>query len=148
MTSRIVCEIPQGFSPGLEKRLKLFASDGTAVDCEYKVASIRLTKSKEEKDKAKRLYRRNYAKRPNVQAKIRERLSNPEMKKKLKSYSERPDVKDRKKILAARNRAARNALKYDHPDLYKEIIKKVSGNEVKNGATEVVNFCDPNKTHQ
>lgn len=130
MTSKIVCEIPQGFSPGLEKRLKLFSGDGTAVDCEYKVANIRLTKSKEEKDKAKRLYRRNYAKRPNVQAKIRERLSNPAMKLKLKAYSERPDVKERKKLLASRNRATRNALKYEHPDLYKEIIKKVSASGV------------------
>lgn len=131
MSSKIVCEIPQGFiPPGLEKRLKLFSNDGSTTECEYKIANVRLTKSKEEKDKAKRVYRRNYAKRPLVQAKIRERLSNPEMKKKLKAYSEKPEVKERKKLLAARNRAARNALKYEHPELYKEIIRKVSTTSV------------------
>ena len=91
----------------------------------YVVGEVRLKKSKDEKYKAKCAYRKEYASRPAVKEKAKLRLLDPDVIAKRKTYAERKDVKERKKVLSARGRAIRNALKYEHKALYEELIKRI-----------------------
>lgn len=122
--AKLVCELPPGFDPRMPYETIIKVA-GVKVPVAAKVAEVRVKKTKEEKDRAKRLYRKEYSKKPNVMAKIKDRLSNPAVIAKRKAYSEKPEVKARKKALAARNRAIRNVLKYENTGLYQEIINQI-----------------------
>lgn len=121
--SKLVCDLPEGIDTRIQEVIVKLGMNEFPVKC--KIAEVKVKKTKEEKDRAKRLYRKEYSKRPLVQEKIKARLSNPEVIAKRKAYSEREDVKKRKKEIAARNRMIRNVLKYENSDLYKEIVNKI-----------------------
>jgi hypothetical protein len=79
---------------------------------------VYIKKDPEEIAKAKRLYRKEYAKQPHVIKKTKERLNDPEVIKKRQEYADREDVKEKKKALAKLNREIRNRLKEEKPDIY------------------------------
>lgn len=93
----------------------------------YSIRNVKYLQSKEEKESKRRLYRREYMKKPHVQEKIKARLNDPEVKKKRKEYSERSDVKERKKELSSKARAIRKLLKERDPEYYNELLIHVDG---------------------
>lgn len=122
--AKIVCDPFSGFDPKT-CTIVVLGQDNTPVKkLDFKVADIKIKKTAEEKKAHRRIYRRNYAKRPKVMEKQKERLSNPENIKKRKEYSERPDVKARKKELSERSRTIKRMLQNERPDLYKEFIER------------------------
>jgi hypothetical protein len=131
--SKLVCEVPEGFNPSSGK-LKMSYMNVNGLECftkndvPFKVAEVRLKKTKEEKNKAKRIYRKSYVNKPLVKERMKKRLEDPETVAKRKEYSQRPEVKQRKKDQAALNRRIRNALKHEHSALYLQIARELEEN--------------------
>lgn len=122
-SEQLVATVPKDFNRKSGK-LVCYDDQGNALQLDFKVANVRVKKSKEEILLAKRLYRREYQKRPGVKEKLQAKLNNPETKKKRMEYASRPDVIARKKQVAAQNRKIRNLLKQEKPDIYKELQQK------------------------
>jgi hypothetical protein len=127
MTEQLVAPIPETLKTNRSKgRLTCFTEDGKPVILDYKLAKVRVKKTDEEIKQAKRTYRREYARRPQVKERIKKRLENPESKEKRLRYASKEEVKERKKFLAARNRKIRNELKRLDPELYRDLEKDVT----------------------
>lgn len=84
----------------------------------YEVREARMKKSDKEKKEARRLYTKEYTSRPLVKEKIQARLAKPETKKKRADYSQREDVKEKKREQAKRKRLISRMLKDQNPELY------------------------------
>jgi hypothetical protein len=125
MTMFLVASIPPDFDLSKHKvfySTKLF--DEPRLNAE--IRKIIVCKSKKEKDEKRRAYRRDYMKRPHVQEKVKKRMSDPEVIMKRKHYADREDVKERKRILAAKARKIKNLLKEKNPELYKTCLEEIS----------------------
>lgn len=120
----IVITPPANFNPSSDFFF-LSSSEEGAVELPYKLCRVRQLKTAEEIKATRRAYRKEYARRPYVQEKIKARLNNPEVIARRKAYSERPDVKARKQILASRARAVKNRLKEQNPLLYNQIVNSI-----------------------
>ncbi len=119
--------------PGLHNDTKISSViDGEIVNLpwEMRLATPQMTMI--EKDKTRRMYRKEYMKKPSTIEKVRERMNNPTVIQKRKEYSERPEVKLRKKELAARSRAIRRELKESQPENYESIRRKIEEELSKN----------------
>lgn len=84
----------------------------------YELREVFVKKNKDELTQHRRVYRKDYAKRPYVRESTKKRLEDPEVIAKRKNYSAREEVKQRKMALAKVNRIIRNKLKEKDPDLY------------------------------
>lgn len=132
----IICELPSefndaySFSTSIEATLPFSpGSEDTfqsTINVPHRVMSLRLPKSKEEKKKARRMYRREYVTRPKVMEKIKKRLNDPLVIQARKEYSERPEVKSQKQFLSKRGRLIKNLLKEKHSDIYYGFINDLS----------------------
>lgn len=92
-----------------------------AENFNFLLRDVYIKKTKEEEDEHKRLYRREYQKRDYVAEKTRKRLEDPEVKAKRKMYSDKPEVKERKKKLAKVSRLMKSKLKSKDPSLYVDL---------------------------
>lgn len=86
---------------------------------------IKKLKSQKEKDENRRQYRKEYMTRPKVQAKLKERLADPEVIKKRALYANREETKQRKKDLSSYSRKIRRELIKNNPELYDEYLNKI-----------------------
>jgi hypothetical protein len=130
LVQRIVCPIPPGMAEhDLPTRGELHFNDG-AIDLAlpYEIRLIKMKRTEEEKRAARRLYTKEYIRRPDVRAKIQSRLHDPEKVKQRKEYASSESVKQRKRELNARNRAIRNRLKVENPELYNSLMARVIAN--------------------
>ncbi len=99
--------------------------NGEKLIIPWEVRTVTPQLTKEEKEKANRIYRKEYSKKPAVMMRNRERAQDPNIIAKKKEYAEREDVKLRKKELAARARAVRRVLKETQPENYANLQQKV-----------------------
>lgn len=105
--------------------LSILTRDGERIVCPWELRLATTQMTHEEKEKARRKNRQDYMKKPATIEKMKERMSDPKTIAKRKEYAEREDVKERKKVLAARARAIRKELKESQPDNYALLQKKV-----------------------
>lgn len=112
---------------GLQKgdELSFINSKGERIICPWEVRTVTPQLTKAEKEKARRLYRQEYMKKPETIEKLKERSKDPLVVQKKKEYADRLDVKMRKKELAAKSRAIRRAFKENDPEKYAELQKRV-----------------------
>ncbi len=89
-----------------------------------KISTIKIVQSEEEKLQKKRLYRKEYTKRPHVQEKSKIRLQKPDVIEARKRYADREDVKERKKVLSAAARAMNKKLKEEYPDIHYKLLNE------------------------
>src|SRR6478736_1099272 len=112
---KIVIDVPKHFDPVFFEPVYKAEPD-KPISLYYEVRKVRMDKTAYEKQQSRRIYRKKYMTKPNVQEKIKARLAKPEVQAKRKAYAEREDVKARKKELSERNRAIRKALKEQKPE--------------------------------
>jgi len=100
--------------------------DGAGVvrSVHFRKCDVRVKKTKDEKRETRRIYRKKYNTLPLTIEKNLERLKNPAVQLKRKEYSQRADVKERKRINAQNARKVRMYLKLKEPDNYERILKK------------------------
>lgn len=120
---RLVCELPPGFA-GHDVPHKGQVSVG-GFELPYEIRLVKLKRTEEEKKAIRRIYTKNYLSRPHVKEKIAKRLNDPDNVKARKEYASKPEVKERKRELNKRNRAIRNVLKQQKPEIYREIVESV-----------------------
>lgn len=121
---KIVSDIPDDDTQNMEICYRL-TNTQDFIPLTHKIVEVRLKKTEEEKEIAKKAYRKAYAAKADVKQKIAERLKKPEVIKKRKEYASKASVKLRKKELAARARKIRKTLKANYRDIYDEITEKV-----------------------
>jgi hypothetical protein len=122
---KLIVEPPAGFNPKTDSLF--YASEKVgALEVPFKLQKIKPLKSREEIRAKRREYRRQYSQRPEVQAKIKKRLSDPNVIAKRKEYSERKEVKERKKQLALRARQIKSKLKETYPEIYEELVGELN----------------------
>jgi hypothetical protein len=85
------------------------------------VREVLLRKTEDEVKSDRKIYRKEYHKRPDVIEKNRERLRKPEVIEKRTRYAAQEHVKDRKKMLSKINRKIRSALKDKEAELYNQL---------------------------
>jgi hypothetical protein len=123
--SFIVAAVPEGFNIHNGDSLFWSGPGKTVKDLESSIKRIKILKTEEEKINKRRAYRRDYSKRPLVQAKQKEKQKDPDRIKKRTDYAAKPEVKLRKHFLGKRQRAITKALKYERPDIYGDLLKQV-----------------------
>lgn len=128
--AKIVCDIPADFNPRLTT-LMLSDSEGKMMKVPFKVGDVKLKQTKEDKLKQTRMYRDRYLKKPEVQEKLRKRMSSPEYIEKRKEYARRADVKEKKKASSTRNRAIFKHIKINFPDIILQAEEEVIKNGLK-----------------
>jgi len=99
---------------------------------------VKVLKTKEEKEKARREYREEYMTREDVIAKNAERLKNEEVIEKRNAYAKLPTTIKRKKELALLSRKLRNQLKKDNPKLYDKYVAEILHSEEEGGVSAPV----------
>ncbi len=136
--------------PDLQKgnELSFINKEGERIICPWEIRPVTFQLTKDEKEKARRIYRKEYMKKPETVAKLAERMRNPEVIQKKKDYAERKEVKERKKQLATRARAIRRVLKETDPEKYAELQRRVEEALLENArfnsidAEEFIKTCD------
>lgn len=108
------------------KSLFFVNENGDNVEVQVQKRPVKLLKTQEEKNLAKRLYRKEYMARPEVQCKIKKRMNDPILIEKRKEYAARDDVKKRKQELAARSRSIKRILKEREPQMYYDLLSEIS----------------------
>jgi hypothetical protein len=126
----LVCDRPLYFEEKRHRIAMVDAISGSVFQLlEHRFADVKFKKTKEEKEERRRLYRQKYMKRPHVLEKLKKRLADPAVVKARKEYAEKPEVKERKKNNAKRNREIPSKLKKLAPAIYHEIVKQVTHGE-------------------
>ncbi len=138
----IVIEPPVNFNPSL--LTCHYQGDSESLNLDFKLRQVKLKKLPEEIKLARRIYRQEYMRKPEVRAKLKKRLENPKIIEARKKYSEDPRVKSRKKYLSKRSRELKNLLKKEHPGIYNNLLDKVEPLII---GPDPARFCDPN-THE
>lgn len=121
---RVLC--PEGFSiiPS-EHQLALCDLAGNFIKAvDYAVRKVRIIQNEEEKMKNRRMYRKEYMKRPKTIEKLREKLKDPRVIAERQQYANKPEVKERKKLLTKRARILKKIIKEKHPDIYNECLSE------------------------
>ena len=121
--SKIVCDFPADFKPG-SNTVVLFDENGMPRNLPYTRGDVRLKKTKEDKKRSKKAYRKIYMARPEVKERNEKKRKDPDYIKKKQEYAARPDVKKRKQESSMVNRAIRRILKDQNESLYQELAKK------------------------
>ncbi len=122
----LVIARPQYFDESKHRIAQVDAISGSVFQLlEHEFRDVKFKASKEEKAERRRLYRKEYVKRPQVAEKVRNRLADPATREARRRYAERADVKLRKKELAKQNREIPAKLKRKAPKLYMEILSEV-----------------------
>ena len=124
---RMVCALPPGMADHDIPNCGVIHFIDNELDLElpFEIRQIKLKSTDEEKRKRRRLYTKQYIKRPDVQAKIQARLNDPIKIKQRQDYAKQPEVKERKRALNKRNREIRKLLKDEKPEVYKELLTRV-----------------------
>jgi hypothetical protein len=123
--------IPLQDLPASVKSIHYFNENNEIVEIPVEARPVKLLKTEAELREHRRLYRKEYMKRPHVQEKIQKRLNDPEALKKRIEYANREDVKKRKQALATRTRAVNRLLKQKNPELYSELVTVVESSSDK-----------------
>lgn len=123
--------IPLQDLPASVKSIHYFNENNEIVEIPVEARPVKLLKTEAELREHRRLYRKEYMKRPHVQEKIQKRLNDPEALKKRIEYANRDDVKKRKQALATRTRAVNRLLKQKNPELYSELVTVVESSSEK-----------------
>ena len=95
-------------------------------DVSFSVHDVVFKKSEEEKRQSQLEYRERYQHYPHVQVKNYLKSLDPIIQAQKKEYSDREDVKERKKLLAKRSRAFNRLVKKEFPDIYEVKMKELN----------------------
>lgn len=117
--------LPQDF-PASVKTVFFINEFGENVEVQVEKRPVKLLKTLQEKNEARRQYRKEYMSRPDVQVKVKKRMNDPLLIEKRKEYAARDDVKKRKQELAARSRSIKRILKEREPTLYYNLLTEIS----------------------
>lgn len=132
----IVCEIPDCEMPAegvfafyppdpiLEEDGSLWIKP-TPIAIPYEVRYARVKKNEKEKEHDRRLYSREYMKRPDVREKIQKRLKSPKVIAAKAVYAARTDVQERKKEIAKQKRRHFRLVKEEYPETHVEVMNKI-----------------------
>lgn len=137
--SKIVCDKPTDF---LSEQYKLIAIQVYDPEVGYlmpdltnlkvnhivlknfKICDVRIKKTPEEKAEKRRHYRREYMKKPKTIEKLKARLLDPVIAKQRKEYAMSPEVMERKRQSAKKQRAIGRILKHEKPEIYRTLVEK------------------------
>lgn len=122
--AKIVCDLPADFNA---RSTTLLISDekGQMMKVPFKVGEIKMKKTPEETKRINKTYRDVYLKKPEVQERIKKRARDPEYIKKRQEYSQRADVKKRKKESHQRCRLVLKSFKEQYPDIFSQLEETV-----------------------
>lgn len=73
----------------------------------------------------RRQYRRDYMKKPEIQAKFKAKINTPEYKEKRKEYNNQPHVQEKKRQAAQLRRRIAKYIQLQNPDYFYEIKNKL-----------------------
>lgn len=127
--AKIICDVPADFNA---RSTTLLISDdkGQMIKIPFKVGEVKMKKTPEEARRINKTYRYVYLKKPEVQERMKKRAKDPEYIKKKREYSQREDVKKRKKASHQRSRLVMKTFKQNHPDLFGQIEEEVMKKQI------------------
>lgn len=128
---RIIVEFPIG--QGVLPVIGYLDTNYNFSQLKFEVREVKIKKNAEEKAEQRREYRKIYYSDPENAEKAKKKLQETEAVLKRKAYAELPKTKERKKLLAQRNRKLTKELKEKEPIVYKTILTSVIEKEVSEG---------------
>lgn len=107
-----------------DEQFREFLAQGNASFTPIPSERVKLKLSDLERKRRKAIYRKEYRLRPQVQAAIKKRNSDPEVILRRRNYARDPEVQSRKRELARRRRLTLRLFETDYPELYTSVREK------------------------